>query len=199
MKKSRTRIVWLFLGLFVGISVSGMAQWRRPGPWTDPGLNLTDEQLAKIQEARLAFQERIMPLTMQWQRLQMNLDSLTWKKADQKQTNSAYEALDKVDAELEKAYQEHRNEVRNFLDEQQRIIFDRFGGLGMGPGWDLGWGMNPRWGMRQGPGRGFGPAWGPGMGRGFRGGWGFGMGPGFGGGWGRGMGRGYFCPWFRWR
>jgi hypothetical protein len=195
MKKSRTRIVWLFLGLFVGISVSGMAQWRRPGPWTDPGLNLTDEQLAKIQEARLAFQERIMPLTMQWQRLQMNLDSLTWKKADQKQTNSAYEALDKVDAELEKAYQEHWNEVRNLLDERQRIIFDRFGGLGMGAGW----GMNPRWRMRTRLGRGFGAAWGPGMGRGFRGGWGLNLGPGFGGGWGRGMGRGYFCPWFRWR
>jgi len=197
MKRTKVRFVWLFLGVFMAVSVSGLAQWGRPGPWTDPGLNLTDEQLVKIQEVRLAFQERIMPLRMQWQKAQLNLDSLALKGAGQKETDAAYEALDRVEVELEKAYQGHWDEVRNLLNEEQRILFDRFGGLGMGLGW--GRGLNPRWGMGPGMGRGFGPAWGPGMGRGYRTSWGSGIGPGFGGGRARGFGRGYFCPWFRWR
>jgi hypothetical protein len=197
MKLRNAHNVWLFLGLFTAIAISGLAQWRRPGAWANPGLNLTDEQLAKIQNVRLAFQERIMPFRLQWEKAQLNLDSMTLKGAAQKDIDSAYEALDRIEVEFEKAYQDHWNEVRNLLDEEQRILFDRFGGLGMGPGWVRG--LNPRRGMGPGMGRGFGPAWGPGMRRGFRSGWGPGMGPGFGRSWGRGLGRGYFCPWFRWR
>jgi len=183
MKLRSARIVWLLLGLFTAITISGLAQWRRAGTWAYRDLNFTDEQLAKIQEVRLAFQEKIMPLRMQWQNAQLNLDSLTLKGAGQKDLDSALEALDRVEVEFEKAYQGHRSEVRNLLDEEQRILFDRFGGLGMGLG--LGRGTNPRWGMGSGMGRGYGSGWG--MGRGFRSGW------------GRGLGRGYFCPWFRWR
>ncbi|MGB7297388.1 MAG: periplasmic heavy metal sensor [Candidatus Aminicenantales bacterium] len=194
MKSKDVRIVWLFLGIFAAVTVSGLAQWRRPGSWSYQGLNLTDDQLAKIQEVRLAFQEGLMPLRLEWEKAQMNLDRLLSQGADQKQMDAAMAELDKVEIDLEKAYQEHWNEVRNLLDEEQRVVFDRFGGLGLG----LGWGANPRWGMRSGWGRGFGPGWGMGM-RGYRPGWGQGMGPGYGRGWGPGLGRGYFCPWYRWR
>jgi hypothetical protein len=195
MKQKSVWTVGLFLGLLTALSVTGMAQWRRPGTWPDPGLNLTDEQLAKIQEVRLAFVERIAPLRMQWQKELVNLDSLTMKGAGQTELEAANEALDKIEAELEKAYQDHRDEVRNLLNDEQRALFDRYGGLGLG----LGWGANARWGMRPGWGRGFGPGWGPGLRQGYRFGWGPGMGLGFRGPWGRGPGRGYFCPWFRWR
>ena len=183
MKRRSVWTVWLFLGVFMAVSVSGLAQWRRPGPWTDRGLNLTDEQLARIQEVRLAFQERIMPLRMEWQKAQLNLDSLAMKGTGQKELEAAHKALDGVEAELEKAYQDHWSEVRNLLNEEQRVLFDRYGGLGMG----LGWGANSRWGIGRGMGRGFGADWGLRMERGFRSGW------------GRGLGRGYFCPWFHWR
>jgi hypothetical protein len=197
MKKRNIRSVWLFLVLFTVTSLAGLAQWRRPGTWGYSGLNLTDEQLAKIQELRLNFRERLLPLRMEWQKAQLNLERLFSQGAEEKPMDAAVAALDKIEGEMEKAYQDHRSEVRNLLDEEQQAFFDRFGGLGLGLGW--GEGANPRWGMRPGFGRGFGPGWG--LGRGLRSGWAPGMGPGFGGSWGRGLGRGrgYFCPWFRWR
>ena len=196
MRSRDVRIVWLFLGLFAAATVSGLAQWRRPGSWGYPGMSLTDEQLARIQEIRLAFQERLLPLRMEWEKAQLNADRLFSQGADQKQIDTALAELDKIELDLEKAYQDHWNEVRGLLDEEQRIAFDRYGGLGLGLGW--GRGANPRWGMRGGWGRGLGPGGGMGM-RGYRPGWGPGMGFGYGRGWGRGLGRGYFCPWYRWR
>lgn len=183
VKQRNIGIVWLFLGIFMAVSVSGLAQWRRAGTWAYGDLNLSDEQLARIQEVRLTFQERIMPLRLQWQKAQLDLDTLTMKGAGQKELEAPYKVLDRVEIELDKAYQAHWNEVRNLLNEEQGILFDRYGGLGMGLG----------------RGRGFGPGYGLGMRQGYRPGWGPGMGLRFGGGWGRGLGRGYFCPWFRWR
>jgi len=191
------RFVFLSLGLILAIAAAGEAQMNRPGAWSYPDLGLTDEQLDKIQEIRLAFQQEILPLRMNWQKMQLSLDALMQKGAGQSQIDAQIEALNKVEMELEKKYLEHRTQIRSLLTEEQRVIFDRFGGLGLGQGW--GWGTNPRWGMRFGMGRGLGPAWGPGMGPGFRSAWGPGMRLGSGRGWGRGMGRGYFCPWFRWR
>ena len=101
------------------------------------------------------------------------------KRADPKEIEAATKALDGVEIKLDKAYLDHRNEVRALLNEEQKILFDRYGGLGKG----LDLGENPRWGMRQGRARAFG--------------WDLGMGPGYGAGWGRGQGRGFFCPWFR--
>jgi len=184
MPKSR-QAVSLFLGLIFAIAAAGEAQIRRPGAWDYSELGLTDEQLDRIQEIRLAFQEEILPLRMKWQKVQLSLDTLMAKGADQSRLDAQIETLNEVDMELEKKYLGHRTQIRNLLTEQQRVIFDRFGGLGLGQGWDLA--LRPRWGMRPGAGRGFGPAWGFGTGRGFR------SGP------GRGTGRGYFCPWFRWR
>jgi hypothetical protein len=195
MKRRNAKVVWLFLGVFMAVSVSGLAQWRRPGPWSNPGVTLTDEQLAKIQEVRLAFQEKIMPLRLDWQKAQVVLDSLEMKVAGEKELEAAYKVLDGLDIEIEKAYQDHWNEIRNVLTEEQRVLFDRYGGLGMGLG--FGRGMNPKWGMRPGWGRGFGPGYGLNMRQGYRFGWARGMGMGNGRSWG--LGRGYFCPWFRWR
>jgi Spy/CpxP family protein refolding chaperone len=189
------QLVLLSLGLILAIAAAGEAQTRRPIEWSNPDLGLTDEQLAKIQEIRIAFQQEILPLRMNWQKIQLSLDTLMRKDADQSQIDARIEALSEVELELEKKYLDHRAQIRELLTQEQRVIFDRFGGLGLG--W--GWGTNPRWGMRFGMGRSFGSSRGLGMGRGFRSAWSPGMGLGFGRGLGRGMGRGYFCPWFRWR
>jgi len=183
MKHAFIRMTSLFLGCLALLSVSGLAQRRQPGAWADPGFNLKDEQLAKLQEVRPAFQEKLMPLQLKWRRAQMKRSDLMLRGSAEKGIDSATAELNKIDAEIEKAYQAHWNDVRSLLDEKQRILFDRFGGLGLGFGW--GRSMTPRWGME------YGPASGPGMSRGF--------GPGRGAGWGRGTGRGYCCSWIRWR
>jgi hypothetical protein len=195
MRLKNVRVVWLSLTLLAVLSVCGLAQWRRPGAWGYPGLDLTDEQLAKIQQVRLAFLEKVMPLQIRWEKAQLNLDSLTMKRGDQKELEAAHQALEGLEIELEKAWQAHRDEMRNLLNEEQRVFFDRYGGLGMG----LGWGANPEWGMRPGWGQDYGRGYGLGMRFGYRPGWGRAMGPWNARGWGRGLGRGYFCPWFRGR
>lgn len=195
MKKRRFGTLWLFLGMLTAVSVPGLAQWPRARAWSDLGLDLTEEQLSKIQDLRLSFREQLLPLEMRWEKAALALDALTIKGAPQKEIEGASGVIEGVDREIEKAYQVHRNEVRNVLNEERKLLFDRHGGLGIGPGAG---GMNPRWGMRFGPGGGFGPGPGWGRGRGARSGWG--RGPGYGyGGRGTGPGRGYFCPWFRWR
>jgi Spy/CpxP family protein refolding chaperone len=185
MMPKGTRSVFLSLGLVFALAAAGQAQFRRLGAWSYPDIGLTDEQLDKVQEIRLAFQEEMLPLRMKWQKIQLSLDTLMRKDADQSRIDEQTKMLNEVDMEIEKKYLDHRTQIRDLLTEEQRVIFDRFGGLGLGRGWD--WGPRPGWGMRPGLGRGFGPAWGSGMGRGFRSGW------------GGGLGRGYFCPWFRWR
>lgn len=192
----RKRSIWtvaLFLGVFLAATVSSPAQWRRFGPRADRGLGLSDEQLAKIQEIRLGFQEKMMPLRLQWHKAHAKLDSLEMKGAGQKELDSANELLDRLERDIEKAYQDHRSEVRNLLTEEQRAIFDRFGGLGLGAGF----GAGPRWETRQERGRDYGRGWGTGIMKGYRSGWEPGWGPGCGRGWGRGLGQGYLSPWFR--
>ncbi|MBN2198228.1 MAG: hypothetical protein JW747_00090 [Candidatus Aminicenantes bacterium] len=190
MTSSHRRFVLMFAAIFAAVAVSGLAQWRRPGAWGYSGLNLTDEQMNKIQEARLSFQKILMPLQLEWEKAQFNADNLYAQRADQKQIDAALQKINELEMEIEKAFRAHRDQVRNLLDEKQRAVFDRYGGLGLGPVWGdpAGWGMRPGWG------RGAGPAWGTEF-RGSSPGWGYG----YGRGWGRGMGRGYYCPWNRWR
>jgi Spy/CpxP family protein refolding chaperone len=158
-----------------------------------PALDLTDEQFLQIQKIRLKFQEEILSLETRWRRVSLDLDELEWKGVDRAAIEAKIKELDRTEAELDKRYLDHRNEIRSVLTEDQRAVFDRTGGLGLGwgPGW--GAGMAPRWGMRWGGGRGRGAGWGPGMGLGS----GRGYGRAYGRGWGPGLGRGYFCPWFR--
>jgi hypothetical protein len=183
MKRNAMPVIGIaaFLILAVAAAQSAEAQYRRTWMPGDPALGLTDEQYARIQEIRLKFQEETLSLQTRWRRICLELDELEWKGAERAAIDSKIAELEKAEAELDKKYLDHRNEIRSVLNEQQRAAFDRYGGLGLGQGW--GAGMGPRWGMRWGGGRGYG--WGPGMGRGL------------GRGWGPGLGRGYFCPWFR--
>jgi len=184
MPKSKQAVL-LSLGLILAIAAAGQAQMRRPGTWSDMdfALTLTDEQLEKIQDIQLAFQEEILPLRMKWQKTQLSLDTMVAKGADESRLDAQIETLNEVDMELEKKYLGYRAQIRNVLTEKQRVMFDRSGSLGLGRNWDFA--LRPRWGMRSGLAGDFGRACDSGMGRGFRSGW------------GRGLGRGSFC--LRWR
>jgi hypothetical protein len=92
--------------------------------------------------------------------------------------------MEKLNLELEQKYLAHRDQIREILTDEQKVMFDRWGGLGLGFG-------------RMG-GMGLGLGYGPGVGRGFNRGWGRGFESGRG--WrrspGMGMRMGFRCPWF---
>lgn len=203
-------------------ALPGQAQryWRQ-GMWPNAGMNLTSEQIAKIQEMTLEFQKDILPLETQLQTLYMEVEPLPYRDTEQAKFNAAFKKIDELEIQLEKKYMAHQNRIRSLLTEEQKVLFDQWGGLepgleSMDLGMDLGMGFGRGYaGYGRGLGRsyagygrgyagygrgytGYGRALGrsyAGYGRGYAQGWGRGMGRG----WGRGpgMGRGYWCPWYQ--
>ena len=85
---------------------------------------------------------------------------------EQAKYNSAFKKIDALEMELEKKYMAHENQIRALLTEEQKALFDQWGGLG----YELermGLGMNPGMGFSRGYagyGRGY-----SGYGRGYAG------------------------------
>jgi Spy/CpxP family protein refolding chaperone len=190
MKKGVT-IFGIFIAIMLISALPGQAQryWRQ-GMRPSYGMDLTEEQLATIQEMRLEFHKAILPLQSQIQTHYLELRSMYFKDAEQAQIDGKIEQIDKLEMELEQKFTDHQNQIRDLLTDEQKVVFDRWGGLGLGMrGMGLGMGL----GMGYGYARGFSRAWN----RGFRQSWGRGMGRA----WSRGpgMGRGYWCPWYQQR
>jgi len=194
MKASRSAVVWLSAFLFLAIvSVpSADAQVRRPWRANAGAVDLTDEQLDRIEEIRLDFQNEILPLETKWRKLDLELEAMSRKGQS---LDAKLKELDSLELEMDKMWEQHQDKVRSVLTDDQKGLFDRFGGLGQGWGPGGGGGMNPHWGMRTGAGRGTGYGWAPGTGRGYGG---YGRYARYGRGYGAGMGRGLYCPWRRW-
>ncbi|MBN2245039.1 MAG: hypothetical protein JW755_04255 [Candidatus Aminicenantes bacterium] len=155
------------------------------------GLNLTQDQIDKIQQLRLDFQKEILELRTQLQGRYLELRNLYYKGEPQEKIDNSIAQIEKMSLELEQKYLNHRDQIRGILSDEQKLMFDRWGGLGLGA---------TR--MGGGFGLGYGYGYGPGFGGGFNRGWGRGFRPGWGGGWnqapgmGMRMGMGYRCPWF---
>jgi hypothetical protein len=128
-------------------------------------LDLTEEQFAAIQEQRLAFQKEILSLQTKLQTAYMELDNLYLQNAEQDKIDAQTAELDRMELELDKRFEVHQQQIRGLLTDEQKVLFDRFGALGMGPDFGMGYGV--------GLGRGYGAAYGRGYGAGYgRGAWG---------------------------
>jgi Spy/CpxP family protein refolding chaperone len=205
MKKSIA--IGIFVAFILTLVLPGLAQ-RNWQPRMSPtaGMNLTSEQIAKIQKLTLQFQKDILPMEIQIQTLYMEVGPLPYRDTEQAKFNAAFKKIDTLEMELEKKYMVYENQIRAILTEEQKAFFDQWGGLGYGL---------ERMGLGMGMGMGFGRGY-AGYGRGYAGygrasgnygrgyagysrGYGQGWNRGIGRGWGRGpgMGRGYWCPWFQ--
>ncbi len=193
MKTKRIVIAGLAaLAFLAGVAAApAEAQYRRPARGYAGAVDLTEEQMDRIQEIRMAFQNEILPIETKLRKVELELDALSWKGQS---LDAKLAELDTLELELDKMWEEHQARIRSVLTDGQRRVFDRQGGLGLGLGWgpDDGMGLNPRMGARAGVGRGLGYGYGPGVGRGY------GRYSRYGRGYGRGLGRGYTCPWRRW-
>jgi Spy/CpxP family protein refolding chaperone len=175
---------FMILGILtVSILISalpGQAQryWQQE-MWPGAGMNLTSEQITKIRELTLEFQKEILPMVTELESLYMELDSLYYNNAEQAKLKTVNDKIDTLEIELEEKYLAHENQIRALLTEEQKVLFDQWGGLGYGSG---------AMGLGMGFGRGFGRGYGMGFGRGYAG-YGRGFGRGYAG-FGRGLGRG---------
>lgn len=208
MKKSIT--IGIFVAFMLTLVLPGLAQ-RNWQPRMSPtaGMNLTSEQIAKIQELTLEFQKDTLPMETQLQTLYMEVGPLPYRDTEQAKFNAAFKKIDALEMELEKKYMGYENQIRALLTEEQKAFFDQWGGIGYGlermGGMGLGMGLGMGFGRaNRGYGRsygGYGAGYGGygrgnvGMTRGYSQGWNRGMGRA----WNRGpgMGRGYWCPWFQ--
>ena len=209
MKKSL--VILGIIAAFMMISVlPGLAQqYRQPRMMYPNNPNLTPDQIAKIEELTMEFQKNILPMETQLQTLYMELESLSYGNTEQAKYDAAIKKIDTLEMELEKRYIAHENQIRTLLTEEQKVIFDQWGELGLGLGRMGGMGLGMGFGRaNRGYGRGYGgygagySGYGrsyAGYGRGYSGyGSGYvGMTRGYGQGWSRGMPRGYRCPWFQ--
>jgi Spy/CpxP family protein refolding chaperone len=175
-------------------ALPGQAQryWQQE-MWPSAGMNLTSEQIMKIRELTLEFQKEILPMETELESLYMELDSLYYENAEQAKFKAVNNKIDTLEIELEEKHMAHENQIRALLTEEQKVLFDQWGGLGYGSeamGLGMGFGRG-----YAGYGRGFGRGY-SGYGRGYAG-YGRGFGRGYSGygrgyaGYGRGYGRGY--------
>lgn len=164
------------------------------GLWADQSLNLTEDQLAKIQDLRLEFQKAILPLRMEVQKHYLELRRMIRSSVSQAEIQAKMNQIDKLESELREKFITHQKQIRDLLTPEQKVLFDRWGGVG------LGWGRMGGLGLGLGLGRaargygrglsGYTPRLGRGLPWGTRGGQR--------GAWLRGsrMGRGFWCPYF---
>ena len=181
--------VILFPVLLLALAAPSAAQVRSTwaGTYTG-GLNLTEEQLDQIQELRLAFQQELIPLSSKLRIAYVELDDLEMRGAEQAAIEAKLQELDQMEAEIDELYAAHQDQIRGLLSEEQKVLFDRWGGLGLGWGPEAGLGLGLGYGG--GYGRGAAGRLGLGYGRGAAGRLGLGYGRGAMGRLGLGYGRG---------
>ncbi len=145
--------------LIFGLALPLTAQGRRWNSQPAGALDLSDEQLVQIQELRIAFQKEILPLRNDIRIGYMELNQLHMQGAEQEKITAKDNALEKLEMELDKIHDSHQLQIRELLTDEQKVVFDEFGGLGMGIAYGGGYGMGFRsgnaaaWGRGRGMGR----------------------------------------------
>jgi hypothetical protein len=159
------------------------------------GLNLTQEQMKKIEILELELEKEISPLIAKLRSNYVVLDELeTERNPDPKRIDNVWGVICRLEEDIEKKEISHEKKIREVLTEDQRVIFDSYSGYGINP---YSRGAAGR-GYYQGAYRGYrgrqygynGTGYGAGMGRNYVGRGAGRLGRGYGG-YGRGVTRGY--------
>lgn len=87
--------------------------------------NLTEEQKEQIKAIKLDGQKEALPLRNEMMEKKARLRTLTTSEDyNEKSVNNTIDEISELEASLMKLRQNHRQEVREILTEEQRIVFD---------------------------------------------------------------------------
>ncbi|MCF8303493.1 MAG: Spy/CpxP family protein refolding chaperone [Bacteroidales bacterium] len=131
-------------------------------------LDLSDEQQAQMKELHTKHMKEMLPIKNKMGELKAELNTLS--TGDDVNMNAVEKKIDEIadlKAKMMKRHQSHRQEVRDILDDEQKVIFDAHHSR-MGKGCGFGHGRGHYGKGFHGKGRGLGPC-GQGMGPGPKG------------------------------
>jgi hypothetical protein len=152
-------------------------RYDRYGPGTEDdfyGLNLTQEQISKIDALEIELEKELAPLIAKLKSNYVVLDELEAERnPDPKRIDAVWEVIYRLEENIENKEISHEKKIRELLTEDQRVIFDGYYGYGMNPysGGAVGRGYSQR-AFRGYRGRNYGYGgygYGAGMGRNFLG------------------------------
>jgi len=87
--------------------------------------DLTDKQKEQIKDLKTAHLKEVLPLRNQVQEKQAHLKSIsTGDNVDMDKVNNTIEEIGKLKLEMAKKRAAHKQEIRNILTEDQRVVFD---------------------------------------------------------------------------
>jgi len=169
--------------------------------YNDPyDLNLTQEQLAKMDKLELDLEKSLSPLFSKLRTNYLELDELELQRSpDHNKIDKVWEEIYTLEEEIERKEIAHEKNISGLLTEDQRALFDSYYGYGMETGrgyYGRGQGRGQGYGRGGGYGAGYGNNYlGRGRGNGTRGQGYYGRGRGNGAGYGSnylGRGQGYY-------
>ena len=142
--------------LFLSQQLIAQRYYRdNPRIYNDPyDLNLTQEQLAKMDKLEIELEKSLSPLFSKLRTNYLKLDELELQRSpDYPKIEKVWEEIYAFEEEIEKKEIAHEENIRGLLTEGQRAVFDSYYGYGM----ETGRGYYSRGqGIGQGYGRGGG-------------------------------------------
>lgn len=90
--------------------------------------NLTAEQEKQIEQLKLKHQKEMLPLRNALREKHARMQTLeTAEKADMAAINKTIDEIATIKTDMQKKRAAHRQEIRNVLNEEQRLVFDSKG------------------------------------------------------------------------
>ncbi|MEJ5306752.1 MAG: Spy/CpxP family protein refolding chaperone [candidate division WOR-3 bacterium] len=114
-------------------------------------LNLTDDQKDKIDDLRAEQHKNLLELRYKLAMKNFELNELMRKSPDEKKALKIVEEIGKIKLDIEKSRITNHFKIRSILTDDQKKLFDKHFGMGMGRGF----GMNKMFNFKINKGMGF--------------------------------------------
>jgi len=126
--KTKNTVKFMTLAIFIFIASINIQAQQRPGPDNRKGMNipnLTETQKTQIKGFRKQLNEESLPLRNLLKEKEAQLETMsTLKDADINKINTKIDEIGDIKNKLAKNRAAFRQNVRNILDDEQRVAYD---------------------------------------------------------------------------